>query len=231
MAALAATADAFWADAVARGWAVGDTEALTDDDLLELARRLGPPLLGQRGPEAVVITVLMRPGTGEETAGAFHTEEGLDGEAVGWVVLHCTAVDGLVGGETTLAPFDAVLAALEPDDRARAERAAGTLHRFGLTRPWRLLPGDGSIDLPGAFVRSEPAAHAQSVLVVPDEEHRRLLDRLQPICRDVAEVVDWRPGRLLVFDNRRTLHGRRAVGGGRRTLKRVICGVAADDRR
>src|SRR5439155_15402967 len=100
MASTAATADAFWADAVARGWAVGDTEVLSNDDLLELARRLGPPMLGQRGPEAVVTTVLMRPGTGEETAGPFHTEEGLEGEAVGWVVLHCTAADGLVGGET-----------------------------------------------------------------------------------------------------------------------------------
>ncbi len=228
MASTAANADAFWADAVARGWAVGDTEVLSDDDLLELACGLGPPLIGQRGPEAVVTTVFMRPGTGEETAGPFHSEEGVDGEDVGWVVLHCTEVDGLVGGETTLAQFDALLDALTPEERSLAAEAEGTLQRFGLTRPWRLLRDDGSIDLPSAFVYAEPGAHGSSVLVIPDARHRSLFEHMQHVAQQVADVIDWKQGRVLVFDNRRMVHGRRAVSAGRRTLKRVLCGVDED---
>ena len=233
---LAATAADFWASAQAVRWAVADTDVLDDDELLELASGLGPVVAGSVATDGsgsgMYVTDVFTTGVGPTTGTPFHRELAPTGEPVAWVVFHCVGVaaDGVSGAETALAPADAVLAALSPDDRAAATQVTGTLHRFGRSDGWRLLDEDAigraGLALPGVPWRSATAevSGEQAVLVVPDAEHRSLLDHVESTCHDVATTVAWAPGRVVVFDNHAVLHARLPLRAGARSLRRVLVG-------
>ncbi|ECI3890528.1 hypothetical protein AHV09_27890 [Salmonella enterica subsp. enterica] len=44
---------------------------------------------------------------------------------------------------------------------------------------------------------------------------QKAIVELTEAANDIAETLMWKPGDFLIFNNRRTLHGRRAVGGKR----------------
>src|SRR5579871_3844218 len=231
MAGSATSADEFWAAAGSRGWAVADTDVFSDGELVELASGMGPVVIGQRGVEALVTTIPV-PAAGDDRA-IFHTEDGPAGERVAWVVLHCVALRDCRGGATALASADEIVEHLTTDERVTATQATGTYTVLGHQREWKLLTqlpdGGWSIDLPGASRAPGEPARGLGEVTVPDAGHRAVADRVEALAADVAHPVEWAPGRILVFDNRRYLHARLPLTAGSRTLKRVLVGhVPAD---
>ena len=219
----AASADDFWAQVAGRGRAAVDTDVLTDDELLELASGMGPVIISQRGVEALISTIPLSP---QDDRVIFHTEDGPAGERVAWVVLQCVARDQLVGGGTAVASIDAIVDRLAPNDRGIAEGAVGTYAIFGHSREWRLLTklpsGGWSIDLPAAARSPDDEPIGLGAITIPDVAHRAAAGQVERVARDVAESIEWVPGRILVFDNRRYLHARLPVAAGSRRLKRVL---------
>jgi hypothetical protein len=220
-------ADDFWAAVTALGWGSADTDVMSDDELLELASGLGPVLVSHWGAEPLIST-LPSPAPGADEV-VFHTEDTLEAERVAWVVLHCAATNALRGGGTALASADHIAGRLSPADRAVAEDATGTLRAFAHQREWRLLtrrPGGGwSIDLPGATRLPGGDLRGYGELLIPDPAHRAVADLVEAMAAEVPEAIEWVPGRVLVFDNRRYLHTRLPVARGTRTVKRVLVGA------
>jgi hypothetical protein len=222
----APSADDFWAAVTGRGFGFADTEVMADDELLELAAGLGPVLISQRGVEALVTAIPVPPPGHDEVV--FHTEDAPAGERVAWVVLHCTGLDGLLGGETALAGADAIVERLGPAGQALAEDAVGIYTLYSHSREWRLLTrlvdGGWSIDLPGAARRPGDGPRRFGEITIPDAAHRGIADLVEAIAAEVSEPVEWAPGRVLIFDNRRYLHARLPVLCGARELRRVLVG-------
>jgi hypothetical protein len=224
----APSADDFWGAVRARGWCYADTDVLSDDELLELAAGLGPVLISQRGVEAMVSTI-PTPRLGDDEV-VFHTEDAPAGERVAWVVMQCVAAKALVGGGTALAGADAIVERLDPAELALAQTAVGDYTVFGHCREWRLLtalPGGAwSVDLPPGARWGGGRPGGLGEISIPASEHRRIADRVETVAAEVAAPVEWSPGRVLVFDNRRYLHARLPASAGSRTLRRVLVGPA-----
>ena len=61
-------------------------------------------------------------------------------------------------------------------------------------------------------------AHFGNGDVIPTEA----IDHIHATLKNLTSYVDWRPGDLLILDNKRTLHGREAYHGERRLLTAML---------
>jgi alpha-ketoglutarate-dependent taurine dioxygenase len=127
------------------------------------------------------------------------------------------------GGETVLIRGDLLVEQMPDHIRELLTANPVRVHLAGFIRTHHFIqahPADGT----PCFLFADPELSADCSLDIGDEVMpQETLSALRALCdaAPIAHRQDWQTHDLLILDNRRVLHGRRAYTGERR-LKRIL---------